>query len=59
MLRSKKIDLEKVLACVAAICPKCGHTITPAEVTRIDFDRMKCPACGETFVPVSRLQRES
>jgi rubredoxin len=47
----KKIDLKKVLACPDAVCPKCQHVITPAEIRRLDFDRMECPACGEVFVP--------
>jgi predicted RNA-binding Zn-ribbon protein involved in translation (DUF1610 family) len=45
----KKINLEKVLASLDAVCPKCGKLITPAEMQRIDFERMKCPACGELF----------
>jgi predicted RNA-binding Zn-ribbon protein involved in translation (DUF1610 family) len=51
MPRSKKIDLAKVLAALDTVCPKCGKTIPPAEVQRIDFEGMKCPACGEAFVP--------
>jgi predicted RNA-binding Zn-ribbon protein involved in translation (DUF1610 family) len=45
----KKINLEKVLASLDTLCPKCGKVITPAEMQRIDFERMKCPACGELF----------
>jgi hypothetical protein len=33
-----------------AVCPKCGGLIPPAEVRRIDFDRIECPVCGERFV---------
>jgi ribosomal protein S27AE len=47
----KKIDLKKVLACLDAVCPNCQRVIPPAEIRRLDFDRMKCPACGEAFVP--------
>jgi ribosomal protein S27AE len=50
MPRSKKIDLEKVLACMDTVCPKCGRRISPAELQRIDFTRVRCPACGEAFV---------
>jgi hypothetical protein len=25
--------------------------IPPAEVRRIDFERIECPECGELFVP--------
>jgi ribosomal protein S27AE len=49
MVSRKKINLEKVLASLDTICPKCGKVITPAEVQRVDFERMKCPACGELF----------
>jgi ribosomal protein S27AE len=49
MVSRKKINLEKVLASLDTICPKCGKVITPAEVKRIDFERMECPACGEQF----------
>ena len=32
-------------------CPKCGRVIPPAEVRRVDFERIECPVCGERFVP--------
>jgi ribosomal protein S27AE len=51
MPRSRKINLEKVLASLDAVCPKCGKLISPAEVRRIDFERIECPACGERFMP--------
>jgi predicted RNA-binding Zn-ribbon protein involved in translation (DUF1610 family) len=51
MARSRKINLEKVQASLDTICPKCGKSISPAEVQRVDFERMKCPACGERFAP--------
>jgi ribosomal protein S27AE len=47
----KKINLEKVLASLDKVCPKCGHVISPAEVKRIDFEHIECPACGEQFAP--------
>ena len=43
---AKKVNLEKMQASLDAECPKCGKAISPAEVKRIDFERMKCPACG-------------
>jgi ribosomal protein S27AE len=49
MPKSRKVDLEKVLASLNTICPKCEKVITPAEMQRVDFERMKCPACGELF----------
>jgi len=51
MPSKQKIDREKVQAALNTLCPKCGHSITPAEVLRIDFDRMQCPKCGEKFTP--------
>jgi predicted RNA-binding Zn-ribbon protein involved in translation (DUF1610 family) len=54
MPRKPKINLEKVRAALDTLCPKCGKTIPPAEVQRIDFTRVKCPACGEAFVPSRR-----
>lgn len=53
----KKINLEKVRASLDVVCPKCGKLISPAEVRRIDFERIESPACGEQFVPVPRVNR--
>jgi ribosomal protein S27AE len=49
MPRSRKIDLEKVLASLNTNCPKCGFTITPDLVKWVNFERMECPKCGEKF----------
>jgi ribosomal protein S27AE len=46
----KKINREKVMASLDAVCPKCGALISPAEVRRIDFEHIECPVCGEQFV---------
>jgi ribosomal protein S27AE len=51
MPQSRKINLEKVLASLDRICPKCGFVITPDLVKRIDFETMECPKCGEWFDP--------
>jgi hypothetical protein len=48
-VRSRKIDLEKVQAPPDKTCPKCGFTITPDLVKRVDFERIECPKCGEKF----------
>jgi ribosomal protein S27AE len=50
MPRSRKINREKVLASLDKTCPKCGFTITPDLVKRVDFERIECPQCGERFV---------
>jgi ribosomal protein S27AE len=51
MPRSRKINLEKVLASLNTTCPKCGFAITPDQIKRVDFERMECPKCGERFRP--------
>jgi hypothetical protein len=51
MPRSRKINLEKVRASLDAVCPKCGGLIPPADVRRIDFERIECPVRGERFMP--------
>ena len=33
------------------ICPKCGFTITPDLVKRVEFDLIECAKCGERFCP--------
>jgi len=45
----KKIDMQKVLACLNTICPKCGRVIEPQEIRRVNFEEMICPECGEAF----------
>jgi hypothetical protein len=42
MPRARKINLEKVRASLDAVCPKCERLISPAEVRRIDFERIEC-----------------
>jgi len=49
--RSRKINLEWVLASLNTTCLKCGFTITPDLVKRLDFEWMECPKCGERFQP--------
>jgi len=45
MPRSRKIDLEKVQASLDKTCPKCGCTIKPDQVKRVDSKRVECPKC--------------
>jgi hypothetical protein len=49
MPSSRKINLEKVRASLATVCPKCGGLIAPADVRRIDFEYIESPVCGERF----------
>jgi len=48
-MQKNKINLEKVLAALNTTCPSCGYSITPAEIVRIDSERMRCPKCGTVF----------
>ncbi len=49
MTRSRKINRDKVQASLDTPCPKCGLSISPAMIRRVDFDRVECPKWGEKF----------
>jgi len=49
MVSRKKIDLAKVLASLNVICPMCGYSIPPNEVTRVSMELIRCPMCGKEF----------
>ena len=49
MPKKQKINLEKVLASMNTLCPKCGRVIQPAEIRRVSFDEIECPECGARF----------
>jgi ribosomal protein S27AE len=51
MVSKAKINREKVMAALNTLCPKCGCSIPPESVRRIDFEEMRCPACGAIFNP--------
>jgi ribosomal protein S27AE len=53
MPKKQKIALDKVLASLGTVCPKCGYSIPPKERRLVDFDHVECPECGERFVPGS------
>jgi len=42
-------NLEKVLASLNTVCPKCGFSIAPEKIRRIDSQWIMCPECGERF----------
>jgi ribosomal protein S27AE len=48
-MHKNKINRAKVLAALNTICPSCGYSITPAEIVRVDAERMRCPKCGSVF----------
>jgi len=39
----RKLDLEEVKASLSTLCPQCGDAIAPAELRRVDFERVRCP----------------
>jgi len=45
----QKINRAKVQAALDTLCPKCGYSIPPEQIRRVDFDKMRCPSCGENF----------
>ena len=48
---ARRSIFKKVLASLSTICPKCGHAITPAEITRVSWEEIECPACRVRFDP--------
>ena len=48
-MHKNKINLTKVMAALNTVCPKCEYSISPAQIMRIDCDRMRCPECGHVF----------
>ena len=59
MPRREKINLEKVKASLSVPYPECGHTVSPAELLRIDSEQVRCPKCGAIFKPLSREKSNS
>jgi predicted RNA-binding Zn-ribbon protein involved in translation (DUF1610 family) len=49
--QKQKINLEKVMASLNTICTKCGYSIPPARIRRVDFEQVQCPECGQRFTP--------
>ena len=56
MPTKQKINREKVMASLNTACPKCGCSITPDKIRRVDFQQVACPECGARFVPNSKLR---
>ncbi len=51
MVSKQKINRETVQGALNTRCPKCGYSIPPAEIRRVDFEKMEFPSCGERFTP--------
>jgi uncharacterized protein (UPF0212 family) len=51
MPRLRKINREKVQVSLDTTCPKCGFSISPAQIRRVDVEQVVCPECGEKFQP--------
>jgi hypothetical protein len=51
MPRSRKINREKVLALLDKTCPKCGFTITPDPVKRVDSIWSNARNAARNFSP--------
>jgi hypothetical protein len=43
MVTKQKINRAKVMAALNTLCPKCGYSISPDKIRRVDFDKMECP----------------
>jgi hypothetical protein len=52
----KKLNLEKVLALLNTVCPKCGKVIQPSEIRRVGFDEMICPGVARDSSPSGAVQ---
>ena len=50
MVKKSKINLAKVMASLNTLCVKCGYSIPPQEIRRVNFDQIECPKCKERFV---------
>ena len=57
-MHKNKINLEEVVASLNTVCPSCGHSISAAEIRRIDFERMKCPKCDQFLRQADHLSSQ-
>ena len=58
-MQKNKINRAEVMATLNTVCPKCGNSISPAQIMRIDSERMRCPECGAVFAPKSEPVRKA
>lgn len=58
-MQRKKVDLKKVLESLTTVCPSCEASISPAEIVRVDSERMRCPKCRSVFAAKSGPVRKA
>jgi transposase len=49
MRSQQKINLDKVKASLATLCPHCHYSISPAEIIRFSSEQINCPKCEAVF----------
>lgn len=54
MVSKQKINLAKVRASLDTVSTKCGYSIPPDKLSRVDTERVECPECGEKFIPQAK-----
>jgi hypothetical protein len=54
MPQKRKINRDLVNAALNTSYPKCGGSIPPAQIVRVDFERVECPKCHTRFIPDCR-----
>jgi NAD-dependent SIR2 family protein deacetylase len=55
MPSKQKINLKKVRASLGTVCSKCGYSIPPESLRRVDSEHMECPECHEKFRPSKKV----
>jgi len=50
----RKPTVNKIREWLQTICTKCGYSIAPIDLVRLDNERVRCPECGKDFVPVAK-----
>ena len=40
-------------------CPYCGYVHYPADLVRLDNERLECSQCGQAFTPATKTESQS
>jgi predicted RNA-binding Zn-ribbon protein involved in translation (DUF1610 family) len=40
-------------------CPYCGYVHYPADLVRLDNERLECYQCGQAFTPVTKADSQT